>query len=391
MKTMDIRALLVINSRDVAGDSRVALTGPPLALLDVAGKSPLQRIIEHLEQAGISYITAVIDAHPFSSPGRAAFAGRVDCRASASERLWRTCEDVLHELVENGAELVLIIRLGPYVEIDLEQLVQFHMQRPRRVSHVVHEAHVPEVFCISASQRNDAACLFRNELSQRFGESSGCLHTGYTNPLSDARDLRQFAVDVLTLKTKTRPAGREVKPGVWIARGAVIEKGSRILGPAFIGASARIGASVVVTRCTAIEHDAYIDCGTVVENSTVLPYTYVGAGLDVAHSVVGMGQIANLRQNATVAVFDRKLVGQVSSGAGRKLVRTATVVVSSIGRVIQQGLFGDARERRYDLEPAPQNTTALEESQGHPEPAQAANADGESPSRLAVARKLGGQ
>jgi len=391
METMDIRALVVINSRDAAGESRVALTGPPLALLDVAGKSPLQRTIEHLEQSGISYITAVIDANPHSPQSRAAFASRVDCRASASQGVWRTCEDVLHELVENGAEMVLIIRLGPYAEINLEQLVEFHLQRPRRVSHVVHETHVPEVFCISASQRNDAACLFRNELSQRFGESSGCLHTGYINPLSDARDLRQLAIDILTLKTKTRPAGAEVKPGVWIAPGAVIEKGSRILGPAFIGSSARIGSGVAVTRCTAIEHDAYVDCGTVVENSTVLPYTYVGAGLDVAHSVVGMGQIANLRQNATVAVFDRKLVGNVSSGAGRKLVRTATVVASSISRVIQRGLFGEDRARRYDLEPAPQNSTVLEESQGHPEPAYAAEADTELPSRLAAARKLGGQ
>ena len=44
----------------------------------------------------------------------------------------------------------------------------------------------------------------------------------------------------------------------------------------------RRGADHPRTAC--IEHHAEVDCGTVVENSTILPFTCVGAGLDVMHS-----------------------------------------------------------------------------------------------------------
>jgi NDP-sugar pyrophosphorylase family protein len=119
-----------------------------------------------------------------------------------------------------------------------------------------------------------------------------------------------------------------------------VERGSRILAPAFIGSSARIRCGAVITRCTVIEHHANVDCGTVVENSTVLPYSYVGAGLDVAHSVVGMGHIANLRRSATIRVEDQKLLGEIPAARGQKLIAAATRISGKLWSKV----FGEARQ-----------------------------------------------
>lgn len=378
-----MRALVLINTREIPGNDKITLAGPPLALLDVVGMSPLQRTVEHLKRSGILQITSVIEANPFYVPS--ALSPKIDCKVATSDVFWRTCENVFHGLVQNGAELVLIIRLGAYAEIDVAQLVEFHVGRCSRVTRVAHATGAPEIFCISASRRNDAAALFRSGLSKCRTACSEFPDTGYVNPLRDIRDFRQFAVDVLTLQTKTTPAGRQARPGVWIAARTVIESGSRILAPAFVGLSARVRAGALLTRCTAIEHHAQVDCGTVVENSTVLPHCYVGAGLDLAHSVVGMGQVANLRRSATVEITDSKLIGRVFPGTGRRLMTAAGELLSRLGRV----LVAD-RPRQPELRPAlRENAVTPQQQLAGPQPAQNTNAAGEFASPLVAARRYG--
>jgi hypothetical protein len=347
VSSIDTRALLLIAAKPVSqqGEAQVTMAGPPLALLEVAGKSPLQRTVENLEQAGVAHIAAVIEAGRFSPSLNGTVPHQLNCRSVAADLFWRTGEGVFDQLVQGGADLVLIIRLGAYAEVDFAQMQQFHLEQSARVTRVGH-AQAPEIFCVSGSRRNDAASLFRSELSRCRSESMEFPWTGYVNPLADARDLRQFAVDILTLRTVTKPVGQQSRPGVWIDAGAVMENGSRIVAPAFVGSSARIRAGALVTRCTAIEHHAEVDCGTVVENSTVLPHSYVGAGLDLAHCVAGMGQIVNLRRNATVTVADPTLLGK-AAGSGDWLERAVTRLFS----LLPQSLRGRLDRRTGTLQP----------------------------------------
>jgi carbonic anhydrase/acetyltransferase-like protein (isoleucine patch superfamily) len=266
-------------------------------------------------------------------------------RTAIPEHFWRAAEGAFHDLAESGAEYVVLVRLGAYAEIDFAGFIQFHLQGQRRVSQAVVDVQPLEVFCLNASRRNDAASLLRSRLTRCRSECEPFEHRGYVNPLAGPRDLRQLGIDVLTLHTETAPAGTETRPGIWVAPGASVEKGSRILAPAFIGSSARIRCGAVITRCTAVEHHAHVDCGTVVENSTVLPYSYVGAGLDLAHSVVGMGHIANLRRSVTVEIEDPKLLGSASAVKGRGLLRVASELPGRIWR----GIFGEARQQPRPL------------------------------------------
>jgi hypothetical protein len=373
---MDIRSLILVDATN-NGD-KLPFVRTPLAMVDVAGASALERLADRLHRFKISPITIVVEGPDGESRSRQPH-GAI-CLSASTNRFWHVAESAFNELAQN-ADLVLLLRLGAYAEIDFPGLVQFHVKRNSRVSQGAWRAEHLEVFCLNASRRNDAASLFRSRLSQCRTECEFFAHGGYINPLSGPHDLRQFCIDVLTKKTETPPAGMEIKPGIWAAPRASIEKGSHIVAPAFIGSSAQIRRGAVITRCTSIERHAQVDCGTVVENSTVLPYVYVGAGLDLAHSVAGGGYIANLRRSVMVDVTDEKLLGQVSFTNGSSLLGMA----SRIPAMILSGLFGNgtphAPSVNGDLSgPATATELAAPDAKA-----------GDTVSNLAVARRYGDQ
>jgi hypothetical protein len=347
MKPMDVRALILVNSSDDDAEERLPFASPPLPLLDVAGHSPLVRMARRLEHCGISPVVAVVEERQPAFARAAMLPPGIDCRAAVPERFWRAAENAFSDMATSGADLVLVIRMGAYAEIDFERFLHFHLEQHSRVSRIIQEAETLDILCINGSRRNDAASLFRSRLAHC---RSGCeyfVHHGYINRLSDARDLRQFAIDILTLKTETATGGTEVRPGIWAASGACIEKGSRILAPAFIGASALIRNAAVITRCTSVENHAQIDCGTVVENCSVLAYTSVGACLDLSHSVAGLGQIVHLRRGVVTEVADEKLLGQVPRSVGERLAGAAV----QLPRKIWRGLFGGMDQQEPAMEP----------------------------------------
>jgi hypothetical protein len=370
---MDIRGLILVDQADAANESSFPRT--PLAMVDVAGASPLERMTERLRQFGVSPITVVVD--DVACGDHSSLPCGTICLPALPDRFWRVAENAFNELAQK-TELVLLIRLGTYAEIDFDKFVQFHLQEARRVTQGIWGDERLQIFCLSAPRRNDAASLFRSQLSRCRSECEFFAHDGYANRLSGLDDLRQLCIDVLTMRTETPPAGEEIRPGIWAAPTASIEKGSRILAPAFIGSSARIRSGAVITRCTSVERHAQVDCGTVVENSTVLPYVYLGAGLDLAHSVASAGHITNLRRSVTVDVTDEKLLGQVSFTAGQKLLSLAARFPAKI----RSSLFGEpAGQRAYVDGPALVPRVAV----GGSKPTE------EIVSNLAVARRYGNQ
>jgi hypothetical protein len=344
---MDIRGLLLANSEhNVTGNQALETH---LATLDVAGKSAIQRMAERLQQYGISSISTVVEAAIPSDVRNFGLPSDVSCVSAAPDRFWRMAESVFNDMAQSGAELVILVRLGAYAEVDFEKLVQFHLDRKERVTRMALDDRMLEIFCISASRRNDAASLFRTQLAHCRSECPAFQHDGYLNPLATARDLRQFAIDILLRQTQTCPAGKEIKPGVWTAPGAMIEKGARVLAPAFVGSLARIRSGAVITRCSSVERHAEVDCGTVIENSTVLPFSYVGAGLDLAHSIAGMGHIVNLHRDVTVSIVDPKLVASMSTASGKRFITTAADALTYLPRLAVQGMFG-AKAAPSDLQ-----------------------------------------
>jgi hypothetical protein len=391
VNVMDIRGMILIDSASAAFESGFALSPCFIpGLVEVVGKSALQRTAERLNQFGVSQIAAVIEGQ--SSDCWLKPLNGVLQTVAPPDRFWRAAETAFNDLVQAGAELVILVRIGAYAEIDFESMVQSHLDGHCRVSQASRNGRAIDIFCISASRRNDAASLFRSHLTRCRSDCPLFEAGGYSNPLAGPLDLRQFAIDILTLQTQTAPAGEQIRPGVWTAARAQIEKGARVLAPAFVGSFARVRSGAVITRCSSVEHHAQVDCGTVVENSSVLPYCSLGAALELAHSVAGFSRVWNLRRDCAVEIADSKLLRHLSETSGNRLLVSAAELVAYLPRQFWRGIFGQPARPQPDLNAALRQTSpTLGSASGYRAPACDTEAANEFPSNLVVARTHGNQ
>jgi NDP-sugar pyrophosphorylase family protein len=337
---MDVRAIVIVGGEDTASER---LAGVPLALLDVLGRSVLDRAVDRLQTHGVDGITVISNVQPGLPAWRRDGVAFVN---AGNQPPFRAAEGVFSDVAQGGADVVLLLRLGPYAEVDYEKLIQFHLDHAARVTCVVNREGVPlDYFAISASRRNDAAFLLRSGLKQFRAGSNDYIFEGYCNSLRAAAGLRELAIDAFSSANEIKPTGKEIRPGVWVAAGARIQKGARLLAPCFIGERTKIMTNAVVSRCSTVERNSCIDCGTVVENSSVLPQTVVGAGLDIVHSVVGFRNVAHLARGVEVEIADRKFVDGIAAAPARAISHT----ISLAGFLPVQMIKGMTRRRK----PAP--------------------------------------
>jgi NDP-sugar pyrophosphorylase family protein len=358
--TVDVKAILVVTGPD-SGASRETLAEVPLALLPVLGRPVVSYILDRLQRFGVQVVAVISEDAPAPYLRPAQRPGVKWIPTGSNGNLWRAAEASFSEFAQNGADLVLALRVGAYAELDLEQLVQFHLEQRHRVT-CVEDADGPlDMFVISASRRNDAAYMFRHRFASFRTACGRFPFAGYANRLADVRDLRRLATDALGLKTGIVPGGRQIKPGVWLEESARIHRGARILAPAFVGAYSKIRAAVVLTRGAVIEHHSEIDCGTVVENASVLPYTYLGAGLDLSHAVTGFRRVLHLERNVTVEINDPKLVGRAPTAAPLRVLAAAATLAGFLPRHICRGLLSPSPELPAAVKspPAPKAPAAI--------------------------------
>jgi NDP-sugar pyrophosphorylase family protein len=126
----------------------------------------------------------------------------------------------------------------------------------------------------------------------------------YVNRLQHPQDLRRLVSDALSGRCAMRPCGREVRPGIWIDAGAEIDRGARIVAPAYVGRSSKIQEDTLITRFSSIEKDCYVDCGTVVEDSSILANTHVGIWLEVRHAVANGNRFLSLEHEVVLEISD---------------------------------------------------------------------------------------
>lgn len=388
---MDVKAILVVGNTETNRPDRESFAGLPLALSDVLGKSVLARTIQRLQHFGIQSVATVCVSRTADALDPKT---RRDCNVVVEERgLWRCAESVFNDFVHKGAELVLVLRLGAYAELDYEDFIQFHLEHHGRATIAVDaRGYRLGIVALCASRRNDAAYLFRHNLEEFRVPSQHYEFRGYVNRLITPIDLRQLSVDALLQRNQIQPIGREIRPGVWAAPTARIHPRARIVAPAFIGEYAKLRASAVVTRFTTIEHHAVIDCGTVVENASVAPYSYIGAGLDINFAIVGNGRIASLRRDVEVEIKDPKLLSTVSASAPVRAMRDVTALASYLPQQVFHGLFARSRRTMPSDIPAAVNTpsTALKEP-ALTNPGGTIDSAPEFPSDFAVARRYGNE
>lgn len=405
MGAMEVAAIIIVGARREeieasgnnhhAGAGRETFAGIPLPLLDVLGKSVVHHVSDRLQRAGVEAITALTDETLYQDAALRDGNSQATCRPAAD--VWRAAQDAFSAYAEEGVDNILLLRLGPYCEFEVEELLRFHQERRQNATVLCDENGPLDAAVVQGGHRNDAAFLLHNRLRSTRVPSQPCLTGAYVNRLESARDLRRLAQDALLMRCEIRPNGQEVKPGVWVGERARIHRTARVLAPAFVGAQAKLRAASVVTRCSVVEHHAEVDCGTVLEDTSVLPYTYVGAGLDASHAVAGFGTIAHLRRQAEVEIADPRLLGTVAVSASWRMIKNAAALASYLPVQAVRGVATAGHPRSQPrplaqpgngLDPARHRPAPLEPS---PEPLPASNQGPEFASDFAVVRRYGNE
>ena len=279
-----------------------AVGGDGLAMIEILGQSVLQRTVAELKKAKVDGISICVD-EPVSSE---IDEGSVDAVCPVTTA-WESAAERLHELASNGTQSVLIVELGSYVELDFADFLRLHTEAGRAVTRAFHEVGPLNLWVV-----NPAAFPDINEIETVLDDSSGAVFqtSGYVNRLVTPADLRQLASDGLGGRCQFRPRGSEVKPGIWMAPGAIVEKAARIVAPAYIGRGVSIGDECLITRGSNVESDSEVDYGTTIEASSILSNTYVGIGLDLSHSVAQGNRLLNLQHQVLLHVSDPAVIRQ---------------------------------------------------------------------------------
>ncbi len=309
-----IGAIVIVESEAAGGPSTLQgmLEEPrSLACVEVLGRSALDRTVDRLRASGITAISLL--------GIRSGALEQQDNSGPRASSVWQCATGKIVEMSRQRVSAALIVVLGGYIEFSPSDLVQFQQEQGAPVVRACDENGALPVWLIASARLPQDAAL--NDYLRDTQPVLFELGT-YVNHLKNARDLRRLVVDGLTSRCNFRPAGFEVKPGVWMAQGAQVARGARVVAPAFIGQDVRVADQCLITRYSNLECGSQIDYGTVVEDSSVLSATYVGIGLDLSHSIVDGSHLANLRHDVTLEISDPAILRRVhkdrAQSAGRR-------------------------------------------------------------------------
>lgn len=341
---MQVAAIVVVGERSAFADATEydgspkgdldqpeSFAGSPIVALELLGETALERSVAHLQAVGVQSISLVTKDSRFHVG-----LGSSTCRTTSkviepADSTWSMVASLVSEYAANGIDTILLIRLGAYLEFDFSQFLQFHRDNGQDVTRAATPEAPLDCWMIDARHFREAGVCFHEEkcMASKAG-AQYYLGSTYVNRLLHAHDIRRLVIDALEKRIAIRPAGDEIKPGVWIQPSSHIHPRARIEGPVYIGRDVRIGATAFIASLSNVERNSRIDCGTSVADASILADTNLGAWLGVSQAVISGNRLANLRHNVTVEIQDDLLIKHTSSFARDR--RQATVTPKPVER-----------------------------------------------------------
>jgi hypothetical protein len=281
--------------------SAAALNGSSCVLLDVLGQSVLGRTIAKLKQIG------TLPPHVISEGASSVRA--LPSRSTRSSIFTSAWETTVSHYVQQGVELLFLVRLSGYTDVDYRELLQFHLDTESPFTQVYGPEGSLDIALVDATRLRDADGNYRSALSTFLSQQRRFAYRGYSNALRSPHDFHKLVQDGLYGRCGLRPVGTGIQDGVWIGQGAQVDRGATITAPAFIGSGSRVGESCVITGASAIERDCEIDYGTIIDQSCILQDTYVGMALEVRRAVLSQEKLFHLDRNIELSIADHRLMG----------------------------------------------------------------------------------
>ncbi|HEY4843118.1 MAG TPA: hypothetical protein VIH78_14200 [Terriglobales bacterium] len=286
------------------------LASGPLSCVEILGRSVVERTIERFAKADVETISVQVQAGALHllPTFRTSFKN-VGIRVA--DDLWIGVAQALRQFSESGIDYAFVCRANAYVEADLIDLFQFHRQTRQTVTRASDNDGFLDLWIACCGE--SAQAMFTDpETTPRTGKDGGWPITyfvkEYVNRLAHPRDLRRLVGDAFRRRCGVIPVGQEIRPGVWVDEGAQIDRRARVVAPAYLGCRSTIREDTLITRFSNIESFSFVDCGTVIEDSSILTNTYVGIWLDMCHAVVQGNQLLNLAHNVSLEIADPSLI-----------------------------------------------------------------------------------
>jgi NDP-sugar pyrophosphorylase family protein len=277
----------------------------PFTCVDVLGRSVVERTIDRLVRADTELVSVLIAAEIAGSV-QSLTGTWSNVRFQAVPDFSLAIQAKLQEHSEAGIEHSFVVSANVYAETDLLDLFYFHREAGQVVTRSFDREGPMELWVVSCAQAQDG------DLSMMLGNNNGSTSSyfvrEYVRRVAGPKEIRQFATDVLQNRCAARPSGREVKPGIWMDEGAEAHRRARIVAPAYIGRRSKVQQDALVTRCSNIEEDCCIDCGTVIENSSVLCNTHVGIWLDVCYAMAEGNLFLSLNHDVALEISDPAII-----------------------------------------------------------------------------------
>ncbi len=316
---MDVGAIVIVETEGgydenssqssvVDANSTTPFAGEALAFAELLGRSVLEHILDRLLAIDVKLISLVVQSDLATSIP--AFRHPPENLAvRVADDPWPAVAQILNEYGKNGCNSAVVAKPTAYIEPDLPDLLAFHRQGRRSVTRASDREGSLDLWVVSCNPAGETvgSSFGATRVQPDFFPSS-YLVKEYVCRISHPEDFRRLITDAFLSRCNLHPLGEQRKPGIWADRDVEIRRGARIVGPAYLGARCAIGERAVITRFSNIEHDSYIDYGTVVESSSVLPNTYVGVWLDVRRSIVHGNTLLNLERGVRVEVCDPRLL-----------------------------------------------------------------------------------
>jgi carbonic anhydrase/acetyltransferase-like protein (isoleucine patch superfamily) len=238
----------------------------------------------------------------------------------------------LAEFARQGVERLLVIQLKSYAEMDLADLLRFHCESRNPVTEA-EDARGPLGVCL-----RDYLALHATRQKSAFPSAptdSGQIpyqFRGYAKRILSARERQELVGDGLTGACAMRPLGTQIRNQVWVGEGAKLADSVRVIGPTYIGARTIVHAGATIGPFVSVEHDCVVDCGTTMERSTVLPYTYLAPGLLIRNELVDGGVLEDLSWRAVADLRPAGLGSRIQRRESRRQAFHESDVLSRAGR-----------------------------------------------------------
>jgi hypothetical protein len=289
----------------------------PMACWDLLGASLLDRTVERLRMSGVSEIT-IVREHGTSAQSSSGIE-LINCLPE-----W---DNVVSRYLGYGLKTLLLVRVGPYVELDVTEFLRFHRESSSPVTQANDQQGALDLLAIDATHLRDTLGSYGGILQS----PARYTFLGHINRLWDAHDFRQLVRDALFGRAGIRPLGREVAANVWVHEDAWVDESTRIVGPAYIGKNSRVNAGCMISGASSIEQQCEIDCGTTVDDCSILSRTYVGMALKLRNAVASEHTLFHLGRNVELQFHDRRLMGVVPE---RGFLEQARVFLSAPGAAL---------------------------------------------------------